>query len=46
MIFKFISGSEAGKFDEISVSSCDVSDEKCTLPRGTDIKVFIKFTPS
>ncbi|KAG5319217.1 NPC2 protein, partial [Pseudoatta argentina] len=39
-------GSEAGKFDEISISSCDVSDEKCTLPRGTDIKVFIKFAPN
>ncbi|KYQ56006.1 Protein NPC2 like protein [Trachymyrmex zeteki] len=39
-------GSEAGKLNEISISSCDVSDEKCSLPRGKDIKVFIKFTPS
>ncbi|KYN29904.1 Protein NPC2 like protein [Trachymyrmex cornetzi] len=46
MNFKFISGSEAGKFNEVSISSCDVSDEKCSLPRDTDIKVFLKFTPN
>ncbi|XP_018405084.1 PREDICTED: protein NPC2 homolog [Cyphomyrmex costatus] len=37
-------GSEAGKFNDVSISSCDVSDEKCSLPRGTDINVFLKFT--
>nr|XP_012215343.1 PREDICTED: protein NPC2 homolog [Linepithema humile] len=39
-------GSEVGKFNEVSISSCDLSQEKCSLIRGTEIRVSLKFTPS
>lgn len=39
-------GSEVGKFSEISVSSCDLSEEKCSIIRGSEVHVSMKFTPS
>ncbi|XP_020284432.1 protein NPC2 homolog [Pseudomyrmex gracilis] len=39
-------GSEVGKFNEISISSCDTSEEKCSIIRGSETRVSLKFTPS
>lgn len=35
-----------GKFNEISISSCDLSEEKCSIVRGSETHVSLKFTPS
>ncbi|KAM0727356.1 NPC intracellular cholesterol transporter 2-like protein a [Formica fusca] len=39
-------GSELGKFNEISISSCDLSEEKCSIIRDSEIHVSMKFTSS
>ncbi|XP_011862438.1 PREDICTED: ecdysteroid-regulated 16 kDa protein-like [Vollenhovia emeryi] len=39
-------GSQLAKFDEVTISSCDTSEEKCAFPRGVDIHVNAKFTPN
>ncbi|KAL6434874.1 hypothetical protein ACFW04_005209 [Cataglyphis niger] len=39
-------GSEIGKFNEISISSCDLSEEKCSIIRDSNIHLSLKFTPS
>ncbi|XP_077261940.1 ecdysteroid-regulated 16 kDa protein-like [Temnothorax americanus] len=39
-------GSQLAKIDEIEISSCDVSDEKCVLTRGETIHVKAKVTPN
>ncbi|XP_072750246.1 ecdysteroid-regulated 16 kDa protein-like [Anoplolepis gracilipes] len=38
-------GSEVGKFSEVTISSCpDLSEEKCSILRQTEISVSMKFT--
>ncbi|XP_072751077.1 uncharacterized protein [Anoplolepis gracilipes] len=39
-------GSTLGKFSVVSVSGCKVSDERCTLVRGTNASIAITFTPN
>ncbi|CAL1673194.1 unnamed protein product [Lasius platythorax] len=39
-------GSEVGKFNEISISSCDSSEEKCSIMRDSETHLSIKFIPS
>ncbi|EZA60941.1 hypothetical protein DMN91_005184 [Ooceraea biroi] len=39
-------GSEGGKFNDMTVSTCDKSEEKCSFIKGVDINVSIKFTPN
>ncbi|GAB1863133.1 Niemann Pick type C2 protein [Camponotus japonicus] len=39
-------GSEVGKFSDIIISSCDPSEEKCSIIRESEIHVSMKFTPS
>lgn len=41
-----ILGSKLGRFTDVSVSSCQTSDPKCTLTRGTNASIAIKFIPS
>jgi len=44
--FHSILGSTIGKFTEVSVSGCSLSDERCVLVRGTNASISITFTPS
>ncbi|KAH0948491.1 hypothetical protein HN011_002592 [Eciton burchellii] len=39
-------GSELGKFTDITISTCDNSEEKCGFTRGVDINVSVKFIPN
>ncbi|XP_012538990.1 NPC intracellular cholesterol transporter 2 homolog a [Monomorium pharaonis] len=39
-------GSEIGKMTSVSISTCDVADEKCSFPREKKIDVAVKFIPS
>ncbi|XP_029165205.1 NPC intracellular cholesterol transporter 2 homolog a-like [Nylanderia fulva] len=39
-------GSTLGGFTEVSVSECHPSDVKCTLVRGFNASISIKFTPN
>ncbi|XP_029165236.1 ecdysteroid-regulated 16 kDa protein-like [Nylanderia fulva] len=40
-------GSEVGKLNEITISSCEeLSEERCSFPREIDILSTIKFTPN
>lgn len=39
-------GSTLGRFTEVSVSSCQLSDARCALTRGTNASIFVKFIPN
>ncbi|XP_011862437.1 PREDICTED: protein NPC2 homolog isoform X2 [Vollenhovia emeryi] len=39
-------GSKSGKFTEILVSGCEMTQENCILKRGTNASISIKFIPN